>query len=567
MKKFSKIILISTLLFFLLNAFSFIVLAQDDVSDLDDLEVTYPNLVTYVNAPQGTRTYLPDYIKYVYIFSVFASGFIAFACFLIGGFRYLTSVGNPGIMQDARDQMFSGVIGMLVIFGSYLILNELNPDLTSFAIPQISVLNKGIIIYSDENCGDGADGTPYMSDLAGKEIKFLRIGDTKTSLSTDQKNLWTINSFYSYHDRETLSVSFYKDKDCSGRNDWPDASYELNEGCCNKNGCRTGGGAAMELDNIGCIKLVWRSPGVWLFNYENGNPLNPDGREGIEYVNYQSSREEINDEIKEKVKSIALVRSKDDYYGAIIHNLPLGSGTAASRGWAEILLPVRDQDITVYNLSGNDESHVGSITIFRVPTSTNPPDFTDEFVLYRELSKELSADKGIVIPQFNIAWNKISDDIDETLMDLTNDLCKEAKINSVINAKNDADSSSWPTATNCGGLLYVVGGVRLKDKYWLDEKNAKVVYKGKEKVVDFSDSSVKGIYLPSGTPYIALLYEEKPDGDGEASLIKLARYSSYKNSSKGTWSNAGIIFGSYSNLGTVTWGKNLATLVVVRIKE
>ncbi len=581
MRKFSKFVLIIVAAFYLLNTFSFFVFAQDE---FDDLEITYPNLTVYVNAPESTRTYLPNYIRYIYVFAVFASGFVAFACILIGGLRFLTSVGNPGVMQDARDQMFSGIIGMLVIFGSYLILKELNPDLTSFSLPEIRTLTKGIILYSDSNCGEGkGNGEPYKAAiLAEKNIQYKRIGDTKTNLSPEEdKDLWTINSFWSYHNRKDLDVTFYKNKDCSSGGEIESPvnknDYQLNTGCCDSNGCGSGGGSPLGLEKVQCIKLVWRSPGVWLFNYPDGNPLNPKGAEGVEYVNYKTSQDSIKDKISDKIQSIALAKSSsetsesEEYYGAVIHNTPVGGGDGGSRGWAEILLPVKGFDITVYNLSSrkhapNLESGVQSITIFRIPKNGGA-DESDEITLFRETARKLSGtENGTVVPQLNIKWQPANvlkgtaptPPTDLYLEDLTQNLCKDAKVRNINEAMNDADSSNWDSPKDgCGEAkeyINVVGGVKILGATWKDELDREIKYKGNPSLKVETEIGVSGIFMPSDEKYMALLYEKSREPGN------LAR-NGYDE-----WVNACIIYGSYSDLKTTSWENKLRTLVVIREK-
>lgn len=88
-----------------------------------ELEVPLPQLGT------TKLPFLPDYVKYIFNFAVGIAGLIAFVMIIIGGIRYLTSVGNPSAMSDANDQIFSGIIGLIVILGSWLILTTVNPQL------------------------------------------------------------------------------------------------------------------------------------------------------------------------------------------------------------------------------------------------------------------------------------------------------------------------------------------------------------------------------------------------------------------------------------------------------
>ena len=83
------------------------------------LETTYPIVGGEEITPDED---LPGYVYYVFNFAFLAAGVLAFVLLIYGGFRYITSAGNPTIMKDAKDQIISVIIGVAVLFGSYLVL-------------------------------------------------------------------------------------------------------------------------------------------------------------------------------------------------------------------------------------------------------------------------------------------------------------------------------------------------------------------------------------------------------------------------------------------------------------
>ena len=64
-------------------------------------------------------------------------GIAVFISLLIGGFLYLTSAGNPARMGEAKDRIFSALIGLVLLFSIYLILNTINPELTILSMPSM----------------------------------------------------------------------------------------------------------------------------------------------------------------------------------------------------------------------------------------------------------------------------------------------------------------------------------------------------------------------------------------------------------------------------------------------
>ena len=100
-----------------------------------NLEVKYPGS----GAPTTTNTPLSVYLEYIFHYSMIIAGVIALGVFVVGGVRYLISAGNPAVIDDARDQIFSGFLGLVILLSSYLLLNTINPDLVNIKEPTLEV--------------------------------------------------------------------------------------------------------------------------------------------------------------------------------------------------------------------------------------------------------------------------------------------------------------------------------------------------------------------------------------------------------------------------------------------
>ena len=94
------------------------------------LEIDYPEFGGF-KPTTVQQTLLPDYIKYLFNFSLIIVGLIVFSALIIGGFLYLISSGNPSKL-DAKDRIFGALIGLVLLLSSWLILNTINPQLTIF---------------------------------------------------------------------------------------------------------------------------------------------------------------------------------------------------------------------------------------------------------------------------------------------------------------------------------------------------------------------------------------------------------------------------------------------------
>jgi len=143
---FKKISIIFPVIIFLsLFLFNFS-LAQREV------EVPFPGLATKTPA-------LPEYVEAIYRFALIISGVIVFGALVYGGFLYLTSAGNPARMHDAKDQISSAILGLIILFSAYLILKTINPELIMLSQP-------GVI----NGCGKACDASnPCIEGLDCKD--------------------------------------------------------------------------------------------------------------------------------------------------------------------------------------------------------------------------------------------------------------------------------------------------------------------------------------------------------------------------------------------------------------
>ncbi len=73
---------------------------------------------------------ITDLVQYIYEWGIFLGGLAVFIAFLIAGFQYLTSVGNPTLMKESWDRIKSALFGLILLLSSWLILHTINPELT-----------------------------------------------------------------------------------------------------------------------------------------------------------------------------------------------------------------------------------------------------------------------------------------------------------------------------------------------------------------------------------------------------------------------------------------------------
>ena len=137
---------------FLAIFFSFAFVKADSIAPRP-LEVSYPEIP---HIPPLTKTVsLPVYVKYLYYLLITLAGILGFGVLVYAGFSYFTSVGNAVKMQDSIDRIKSCIIGLLLLFGSWLILRTINPQLTVLRSPDelppiIPDINRGIYFCKEQ---------------------------------------------------------------------------------------------------------------------------------------------------------------------------------------------------------------------------------------------------------------------------------------------------------------------------------------------------------------------------------------------------------------------------------
>lgn len=135
------------------------------------LEVVYPEIEGF--KPETAQTDIAEYVRYIYYFFVVIAGFFAMGALFYGGFRYMTSVGNPEALKDAKDQIFAALLGLLILLSSWLILYNINPQLIVLHVPilkpPLSTLSPGVWLCKEPKSNEFALAWQYIEDFKIKE--------------------------------------------------------------------------------------------------------------------------------------------------------------------------------------------------------------------------------------------------------------------------------------------------------------------------------------------------------------------------------------------------------------
>ena len=183
MKNYKKICLSLLLIFFLV-----LVLGSFSSAEGKDLEIQYPQ-VPGAETPTVVKTPLPQYVKYIFNFGIWIAGFVAFLSLIYGGIRYLTSVGDPSKTGDAKDQIFAGILGLVVLFASYIILANLNPQLLTLRVNTENLAAPGEIIgvylckgATQQNCTVYESSSDTLAPAINDNVGYIYFKNNDTTV-------------------------------------------------------------------------------------------------------------------------------------------------------------------------------------------------------------------------------------------------------------------------------------------------------------------------------------------------------------------------------------------------
>lgn len=70
----------------------------------------------------------------IYIWSLGGAAILAVLMVIVGGYLIMSARGNASQASKGREYLGSALIGVAILMGAFLLLNQINPDLTNFQI-------------------------------------------------------------------------------------------------------------------------------------------------------------------------------------------------------------------------------------------------------------------------------------------------------------------------------------------------------------------------------------------------------------------------------------------------
>ena len=148
-----------------------------------------------VDRVMGDGSTLANYIIAIYQYGATVAGLVAMFMIVLAGWKWLMAAGNPEKIATAKDTIQGAILGLILLFGSYLLLAQISSRLVNFAnlevipVPSVNidfvVLGKCKQLAQETACGpNGAfslvkEGYTCPGGVYCATGSFCSIGESK----------------------------------------------------------------------------------------------------------------------------------------------------------------------------------------------------------------------------------------------------------------------------------------------------------------------------------------------------------------------------------------------------
>lgn len=82
----------------------------------------------------GQRTDFISFLRWFYPFLLSVAAVLAVVMIVIAGVQWAGSMGSEAAITSARDKLTNAILGLVLAFSAWLILNTINPDLVKLKL-------------------------------------------------------------------------------------------------------------------------------------------------------------------------------------------------------------------------------------------------------------------------------------------------------------------------------------------------------------------------------------------------------------------------------------------------
>ncbi len=177
--------------------------------------------------PENT-TLLANYILAIFKYSIGVIGIISAIVLMYGGVRWLTASGNSSAVTEAKNWIIGSLSGLILTFGSFLLLSTINTNLTTIKIVPVTKIEK--LDLTNQGCCKKANNTYETTtsdkctpETQGQAVEFFRgqvaLGDKCgfiTGCCHIQVNKWQVGLWEGPTEKE-YCVNGIKQSECESK--------------------------------------------------------------------------------------------------------------------------------------------------------------------------------------------------------------------------------------------------------------------------------------------------------------------------------------------------------------
>jgi hypothetical protein len=222
--------------------FAFLLLSLVLVSNAYALEAQYPEILGKTITEETTAA---GYVVYFFYLAMSLGSVLVFIILVMAGVDFVTAGGEPSKISEGKKKIMSAIIGLIVLFSSFLILNSINPALLKIELEKLECPG-GIWVVKQKTDGKKTEEciTTDISNIEGDIIETK--GWVFSGCLLKEAYLCSQPNFKG----TCTKVSDPKSQDYTCQ---PDYQFTNNT----------------SLSGTKSIRFVWRSPGVYLYDNIN----------------------------------------------------------------------------------------------------------------------------------------------------------------------------------------------------------------------------------------------------------------------------------------------------------
>lgn len=112
---------------------------------LSTIKVQESGGTRYIDVP-----WIAEYVSGIYKYAIGFATILATVMFMVGGFQYLTAGGDAARVSAGKKRITDALVGLMLVFGCYTILNVVNPDALTLSALRITQVQKVLLAQVDQ---------------------------------------------------------------------------------------------------------------------------------------------------------------------------------------------------------------------------------------------------------------------------------------------------------------------------------------------------------------------------------------------------------------------------------